>query len=288
MASRSFVSQPGDTPDNMPYPALVRGVPEFSADISKSQNWGALDIRNTGTLDAWLEYGWGGREIRLGLGGPSWPLSDFRFVSLRAAKLGMTAPNKNTLQLFFHDAGTDIDAPIQTSLLENGDPVPLCYGTCFNLEPAFLGEDINGAHYQAHDGAVDSITVRSGGLSVSGVSLDLENGKLTIDPPPTGRVTCDVVNSGYSTAADIIEEIITGPLGLPAGRINSANFAAFNTAAPYGLGVYVKKRTNSRKLIRDIIRSFAYRVVFRMYLIDTKRKRLSVSVRIAASQFFPI
>jgi hypothetical protein len=254
-SNRGFVSKPGDSPSNIAYLAKIKGIPVLSADVSKPQNWGVLEISNTSDLDPFLDYGYGGREIRLGLGDPSWNLSDFRFISSRTTRQGISIKDKNSVQLYFHDAMEDLNVPVQTNLLADNNPIPLCYGECFNIEPAFINEDGSGAHYQVHGGAVTSITVRSGGLAAAGVTTDLPNGKFLINPAPTGRVTCDVVNNTYSKAADIVEEIITGRVGLASGRINSTSFSDFNTDVPYGLGVYIKQRANARKVIQDIMAS---------------------------------
>lgn len=253
MSNTGFVSAPADTPANTAYPSIISGVPEFSADRSGSQNWGTLDIRNSGAFDAWLQYGFGGQQILLGLGDPSWPRSDFRFVTLALSKQGIEAPDNNHLRFYFYDAGGEIDAPVQTNILTNGDPIPLCYGTVFNCEPAYLGEDASGALYQVHDGAIDSITVRSGGLAATGVTATLSAGTFWINPAPTGRVTCDVVNtSTASTLADVVGEIITGQMGLT-GRLDTASFSAFDAAMPYPVGLYIKERANAREVINALL-----------------------------------
>lgn len=252
MATRAYVSHPGDTISNQDYPAIIKSVPVFSGRRGSGLNWGSIDIVNNGDLDVWLEYAFDNRSVTIALGDPSWSRDDFRELELKTTKQGLIAPDKSTLRLFFYDASGDLDKPVQSSLLDDGKPIPLCYGDCFNITPAFLGEDASGAHYQVHDGSVDSITVRSGGASVAGVTTDVTNGKFSINPAPTSGITCDVVNSTYSTAAEIIEEIITGPLGISAARINSTSFAAFRE---YGLGVYVKDRVNAAQLIDGIAAS---------------------------------
>ncbi len=253
LGTRSFKSLPTDTPANTAYMPLIRNVPEFSADMSGALNVGSLDIKNNGELDAFVGLSFGNRPIKLGLGDPSWARDDFIWANFRTAQEGVTCPDPNTLRLFFHDQMKVLDAPIQTSLLPDGKPIPLCYGTVFNVSPAFLGEDIDGAHYQVNDGSVDGITVRSGGLSVGGLSLDLPNGQFTIDPAPTGKVTCDVVNT---TAGDLVGEIVEAVLlqmGVLSGSMDSSSFSAFNTAIPYSAGIYIDKRTNARQAIKTLL-----------------------------------
>lgn len=252
IASRSYISKPIDTVPNAAYLGIIKAVPSFSADASGRLNIGNLDIRNNGEYDDWLDWNWGNRTVRIGLGDPSWSLDDFIFTTLQTTKQGMTAPNLDTLRLFFSDTLELLNNPVQTNLLPNNNPKPLAFGTVFNATPAFLEATGGASYYQVNDGAIHALTVRGGGLSVAGVTNDLANGKFSINPSPSSKITCDITQkSTTQTIVDLVEQVITR-LGESA-RIDAANFAAYKLLYPYESGYYVSTRTNALKLIQDAL-----------------------------------
>jgi len=67
--------------------------------------------------------------------------------------------------------------------------------------------------------------VKSGGLFLAGVTLDLPNGKFSVDPPPTGEVTADVVFSVENSVPSIIAALL-----YRAGvAFDGVNFSAWHT-----------------------------------------------------------
>lgn len=271
LSSRDYTSEPTDTPPNQTYESLIvqGGAPEFKATLSElfvgqsQSSYGDLEIQNpNGTLDFWLTDAWSGRAATLYLGDPSWARSDFRPIMAGTVD-DISARGRDRLVLALNDKSRLFNVPVQTNLIAGttanlDQPIPLCFGQCFNVEPVLT---IAASHtYQVHDGEINGISqVRDNGVSVS-FTPSLATGTFTLTSAPVGRVTADVTGAKpagvYLTkCADIVQWLALNKSLLTAAGINSSNVAAFNILCPQTLGLYIRERRNLIDVVDDLVTS---------------------------------
>lgn len=267
LSNLAYISAPADTPANTAYDDLLAEIPEFRRGATEvlsgtvTQAVGQLDIINeSGDRDDWLDRGWNGRALSIYMGDPTWPKSDFREI-LVGISAGITAPARNRLRLALRDKEVLLDAPVQITLLtagpNAGEPVPLCCGQCFNVEPVqTVAATLT---YQVHDGPVNAITaVRDNGVAVA-YTPTLAAGTFVLTAAPVGRITCDVQGAKpggvyHTKAADIINYLVTRSV-LAAGDLDASSFTAMNTTCPQTLGIYIRSRRNMREVLAEITRT---------------------------------
>jgi len=266
-SNRVFISGPIDSPAHAAYDDIVMGAPRFAAQLSELftgqslPTWGDIEVTNEGGVrDSWLGDAWDGRAVRLYLGDPAWPKSDFRRV-LDGTIGDIVAPARNRLALQLRDKTWVLNVPIQTALIggataNKDQPKPLCFGQCFNVEPLLI---VAATHqYQVHDGAIEAISeVRDNGVSVA-YTADAASGTFTLNAAPTGRITADVKGAKpggvYLTrCAEIINYIVTTRTTLTGDDVDGANFSAFDTACPQTLGLYLRDRENLIAALDELV-----------------------------------
>lgn len=269
-ATTAFVSTPTDTPANTSYDDIIREVPYFSARIPEvfggrsEAGWGDIVIINeSGVRDAWLNDAWDGRALKMYLGDPTWPKSDFRVI-LTGVSADLVAHDRNRLALRIRDKSWALNVPLQKTLVGGttaykDKPKPVCYGEVFNVEPPLIDAGLH--KYQVHDGAVNAISdVRESGLTVAGYTADIATGTFTIPAAAAGRITADVQGAKpggtYLTkAADIIKDIVTTRTALTAADVDTTNFTAFNTTAPQKIGFFAQDFQSVAAALDEIITS---------------------------------
>lgn len=159
-----------------------------------------------------------------------------------------------------------------------GSRKPLCYGLRENCTPAL----VNTAKliYQVHDGSIDVMD----GVHDQGIALadegDLANlaaleaatvsaghfktclalGLFRLGSLPAGRITASVFGdnsgSGYvSSAAEIVERLLTDRCGIDPADIDSASFSALASAAGYECGVYFRGDLTRQAAIDAVLAS---------------------------------
>lgn len=270
MGNDSYISRPIDSPANTLYEDIVRGVPSFTTRMSEqfsgqsSPSWGDVDITNeNGVRDSWLTWAWDGRAIRVYLGDATWSRDEFRLI-LSGTVASIYAKDAKTISLKIRDKQWNLNVPVQTTLIGGttanaGNPKPLCYGECFNIEPVLITAATH--EYQIHDGQIeDVVQVYDNGVAVAGFTEDLTNGKFTLNSAPVGRITADVKGAKPSgtykvKCADIMEHIILNHSTLVSGDLDSGSFTAFNTTCAQTLGLYVRERTNMIEVLDALILS---------------------------------
>jgi hypothetical protein len=269
LSNFSFITRPIDTPANTPYADAILEIPGFEAKLSEAftgrsmPSWGDLIFYNpNGMFDSWLDDGWDGRAITLSLGAPTWNRPDFRPL-LTGVVADIDAPARDMLALKLRDKTHLFDIPVQTNLIggttaSKDNPIPLCFGQCFNVEPVLT---IAASHtYQVHDGAIEAITaVRDNGDAVA-YTADIATGTFTLNAAPVGRITADVKGAKPSGSylvkcADIVQHLALNRAGLAAADIDSAAITALNASCAQTLGLYIKDRRNLIDVIDDLITS---------------------------------
>lgn len=278
LSNRPFVTSSSDTPANKSYdPCLVGGVSfseSLSLDNSVSIGYGDLEVDNTdGSKDAWLDYVWTNRTVKIYIGDPTWSKSDYTLIFTGLVS-DISSRNRTSLNLILVDKLQKLNNPISEVLLTSTDLasdtlIPVVFGECFNVTPLSVDSAI--LKYQVHTGPVEQIIeVRDNGAPVS-FTADTATGTFVLNQSPYGQITCSVQGaktSGvyYNTIPEIIKTIVKN-YGPPASRLTDAdidltNFASFNSSYSYPVGVYCTSRENMLEVCNQLAASIGAQVVF--------------------------
>ena len=260
LSSANYTTGAGDTPVNMSYLAVIGGgvtiTEKLSIDGSASLSFGDIEIDNTGgAMDSWLGDVWVNRAVNVYCGDVRWPRSDFRLV-FSGTLAGIGSRTRNTLNLDLRDKLQRLNTPLSENKLggatDNKDRLrPLCFGECHNIEPLLVNPAT--LEYQVHDGAIEAIIeVRDNGVPIS-YTASVSTGTFALLAQPAGIITCSVQGDKLggiyrNTVGALVQRIVMG-YGKAADRFDSgdldaANLAAFESANPQPVGLYIADRTN--------------------------------------------
>lgn len=253
-ATHPYRTGASDEPSWYPYPDTILRLPEFDRDMSEVFSGasrvaiGEMELYLDEQLQELVETAvFSGYEVRIYVGDASWPKSRFGQILVGQVEQ-LDVISYDTAKLSFKDRATIFSKPIQPRTIQVGpnigNPVPLCFGQCFNISPVLL--DPVTKRYRVHDGAVDDIVaVRENGQPIP-FTKNNAGGTFTLQNNAQGRVTADVrgavVNGLYLTNANhFIDHIVK----------NIANQAApIGALLPdYALGIFI----NSESTISDIL-----------------------------------
>jgi len=187
LSNRPFVTAASDTPSSISYdPCLVGGVSfseTLSLDSSISLGYGDLELDNTGgAKDAWINYIWVNKPVKIYIGDPRWTRADFRLV-FSGLISDISSRSRESLNLILVDKLQRLNNPISETVLSSAalgsdTLIPVVFGECFNVSPLVVSSAT--LTYQVHTGAIeDIIEVRDNGAPVS-FTKDLANGKFTL------------------------------------------------------------------------------------------------------------
>jgi hypothetical protein len=264
------------------YNACVVGGLNFTeslnADGAISVNFGSLNLTNVyGVNDQFLNYVWSRRPIKIYLGDPSWPKTDFVLIfDGLVQQLTTNSENELSLLLFdklqrLNDALTEKtlsdSADTYTEKTKSGLPnkvlLPLLFGECFNIQPLFVDNGTTptpdtGYIYMVNDGPIEGIIeARDTGVPIT-VDVDLSKGLITLRNNPAGTITCSVQGNntgGYSnTIPGIITKIVKN-YGNSNNRFTDSeiDFTSFsNTSA---VGIYCSDRLNTLEVCNALAKS---------------------------------
>lgn len=270
IASRPYLTGPLEVPANTEYLPLATGGLAFTEQVSLTGeaglSGGDIELDNAdGALDGWLADVWRNRPIKVWSGDLRWPRADFRLVfDGIIADVGST--DRNAINLALRDKLQRLDTPITEAKLggvsTNKDvtlPIPL--GECHNVAPLLT----NPATLEyGFLGAVESIfEVRTNGKPVP-ITVDNATGrfKLTINPLAnvvTASVQGDNAGGYAPRIAPLVQRIATGygkaDDRFTATDLDLANLAAFDSAHPQLVGLYVADRTNQAQAIQQLAAS---------------------------------
>jgi hypothetical protein len=148
--SNFFLSNVAYFGDNQNYNAAITGGLSFSESLNvdgqASISFGSLEIVNTnGIHDAYLTYVWSKRPIKVYLGDPSWPKSDFVLI-FDGLIQEITAPGENALSFTLFDKLQRLNDPISERTLADTNysqntlknVLPLLFGEAFNIQPLLV------------------------------------------------------------------------------------------------------------------------------------------------------
>lgn len=271
--SNFFLSSSAYYGDSTMYDACISGGLQFSESLSVSGapnlSFGSLDIVNTGGInDSFLGYVWNKRPIKLYLGDPKWPKSDFILI-FDGLIQEITAPSESTLSFSLFDKLQKLNDPItertlaSTSYSQNtlDTILPLVFGECFNIQPLLVDNGSTGNTgqvYMAHNGAINGIIeVRDNGIPIT-VTEHLSSGTFDLLTQPYGTITCSIQGASspsYSnTVAGIITTLVTGA-GTAANRFSQSeiSFSDFTNTSP--VGIYCNDRKNILEACSELAKS---------------------------------
>jgi hypothetical protein len=257
--------------DGIVYDACITGGLSFSESLnaggSPSLGFGSLEIVNIyGINDRYLNYVWNKRPIKIYLGDPSWPKSDFVLI-FDGLIQELTAPNENSLSFSLFDKLQRLNDPVSEKTLKStlysqntqDTILPLLFGECFNVTPLLVDNGSTqqgGQIYMVHDGAINGIVeVRDNGVPIQ-VEADLPTGTFELLSAPFGTITCSAQGSTpyTNTVAGIITKIITG-YGTQENRFNlqELDFSDFSNAS--AVGVYCNQTRNILEVCSELAKS---------------------------------
>lgn len=259
LSTRAYVTGAADTPANTVYlPILANGV-TFTEQISLTAqaglSTGDIEINNQdGSRDGWLSDIWVGRHVQAFIGDPRWARSDFRII-FDGVIDDIDSKSRDKLGLKLRDKLQRLNTSISTTLLGGTTPnqgalIPLAFGEVHNITPLLTNPAT--LEYQVHGGAIEGvIEVRDNGMPVT-ATVTASTGKFTLAAAPAGAITVSVQGDKpatyYNTISTLVQRIVTG-FGTTAnqfvsGDLDATNLAAFDTANPQPVGVYVGNSEN--------------------------------------------
>jgi hypothetical protein len=257
--------------DGVLYDACITGGLSFSESLNAGGNpslgFGSLELVNVGGInDVYLTYVWNKRPIKIYLGDPSWPKSDFVLI-FDGLIQELTAPSESSLSFSLFDKLQRLNDPVSEKTLKSTQYsqktqdtiLPLLFGECFNITPLLVDNgstELGGQIYMLHDGAVSGIIeVRDSGIPVQ-VEANLATGTFELFRDPVGTITCSAQGSTpyTNTVAGIISKLVTG-YGTQENRFSSqeVDFTDFtNTSA---VGLYCNETKNILEVCSELAKS---------------------------------
>lgn len=252
-ATHPFRTAGTDAPAWYPYPDTVLTLPDFDRDMSEVFTGasrvavGEAELYLDEQLQELVETAvFSGQQVRMYVGDAAWPLADFGQILVGQIDQ-VDAVSFDTAKLTFKDRAAIFNQPMQVNTIATGpnagNPVPLCFGECFNVSPVLI--DPITKLYRVHSGAVQSITgVRENGQPIP-FTANNSAGTFALTNNAQGRVTADVqgavIDGDFLTTADqLINHIVTtAGIATPVGDL----------LPDYTLGLYI----NSDATIADVL-----------------------------------
>lgn len=270
LSNRTFTSSTTDTPQSQFYDPCISGGVSFSESISLdggiSISYGDIEVSNyDGSKDAWLNYVWVNKSIKVYIGDPRWNRADFYQV-FDGLVADISSRDRASLNLILVDKLQRLNNPISEETITNANSgeivIPVLFGECFNTTP--IAADAANLVYQVHTGQInDVLEVRDNGVPVL-FTKSLATGKFTLTRSPFGQITCTAQGSApggvyTSKIAGTIKNIVKnyGPstTRFVDSEIDLTNFSNFDTANPQPVGVYCQARENMLEVCNNLAKS---------------------------------
>lgn len=281
---KGFVTAPSDAPSNTVFeprvkqPALVR-LDMFAPGRTTGVNrvgFGELVLNNAdGGLDAFLNYGFDGRDIRVYVGdeGAAYPSG---FTLVMRGTMEQPEVTNTEVRIKVRDRQFLADIAIQTTRyagsnsLPNGvegttadivgQTKPKLYGAVQNVRP--IRVNTTRQIFQFNDGLADVTAVYDSAVGTLTRGADYTSqanmeaaapsagqyrvwpagGMFRLGSAPTGDITCDPFEGATAadrTAAQVAYRMLTGPGGISSGEISASDITALDAANPSEVGIYV-------------------------------------------------
>jgi hypothetical protein len=229
-STHGTISEPGDTPPNQYFDARLKRAYQFERSMfeanpirlsgSSVPGFGSITLINTdGALDDLPDYGWGGRRVRVWLGGKDFALSEFGLVFDGVAEDCLHGDNEITVTL--RDRKSQLDREIQPSVfagsggVEGGADVanrrkPIPFGICRNVPLLYLGVNDGKHTFWVGSNIIGVTAVRDLGIALTFTAgtpgsaqwtVDLDTGILTLGGSFIGPICADIIGTRYLSVA---------------------------------------------------------------------------------------
>lgn len=245
LSSHGFISEPADTPANTYYAPRIMAALTFERSLYSSGRLSGRSVPGAGTLiianadgelDHLAELAWGGRRVRVYLGGADFALAEYGLIYDGTAQGLSWGDAEITVNL--RDLTYVLDREIQsakyagTGGVEGGTDLkarrkPDAWGICRNVEPIYLGPDSGQHRFAVASGPIVGVLGvydRGAALAYDPTptagewSVDLATGVITLGGAYNGPVTCDVIGRRYLAVTSATSASIgTGPQTLSIG-----------------------------------------------------------------------
>jgi len=280
LSNRAYGTTNTDTPANTQYSAIVTGGVTFSESMDlegrATIGYGDIELDNsTGILDNWLNWSWANKPVRVYIGDSGWSKADF-YQIFSGFVADIDSKNRTSVNLILADRLQYLNVPVTETLLSTvsgnnlsaqaqQNPVPLCFGECFNVTPTVI--HTSNLIYQVHSGQIeDIIEVRDNGAVVS-VTKDLATGRFTLLTNPVGAITCSVQGAKWGTPTPVysnklgaLVKLLLESYGrqLASTELDAASFSNFDQAGATteaSIGVFLNQRENLLDLCQRLLSS---------------------------------
>lgn len=232
--SSFFLSNVAYFGDNQNYNAAITGGLSFSESLNvdgqASLSYGSLEFANTGGIhDAYLTYVWNKRPIKVYLGDPSWPKTDFVLI-FDGLIQEITAPNENALSFTLFDKLQRLNDPISERTLADTNysqntlknVLPLLFGEAFNIQPLLV--DKGGA-----SGIAGVVTSSATTTTITGIpsTTSMLPGQVLVKVSGTGN---------FGTTPTIVTVNSATQITITSASANTAGSITFNVGGVSGAG----------------------------------------------------
>lgn len=269
-----YVTLPSDTPANTPYMGVVSEGFAFGESLSLDGNPSisvgdiALDNQD-GLLDDWLNDVWVNRAIRVYIGDVTWSRADFQLV-FSGLVAELTASSTSKLNIVLRSALDRLNSPVSEATLGGDTPnkdrlIPITLGECHNVTPLLVSEATE--EYQVHDSQPERIIeVRADGVPRN-ITQIAGTGRFRLTAKPVGTITASVqgdlpyTHTAAGCVLKLAKEYGTPEMRFTDAEIDAAQIAAFDTAHPQPVGVYLQDRANVLQTAQELAASVGAQVV---------------------------
>lgn len=256
-STHPFVSSLSDSPAHMPFDDLVIDSPTFSRKMngvngSSTPSRSEVSLVKNTFSNALLSGNVFNGNVDFFIGDDEWDFSSFVHISSHVAE--RVTSNQDELKLETRDVSLQLDKAIPNALystgIAQGQSMPICFGTCLNIEPVLENESTH--VYRVNFTKIHDITqVRDNGISVA-FTKNNNNGTFTLNQPPVGRITADVKGYKSTTFAQTPSDIITALFA----EFDTNNITPNTLSLPaYAIGIYRKTETTLREVLDTICTS---------------------------------
>jgi hypothetical protein len=241
-----------------PYLAIIAKDLEISQSISidSAPRLSAADVHihnPSGEFDSWRNDVWANQSALAYVGDVRWAESDFRLQAVCTIADIKEAGDRKLIAFEFRDAMQRLNTPVSEAKMANGVLYPVVLGEVANLTPKY--DSVSGKWYYHYGAAEGLIEPRTDGKKRSiDVTDDAANGRLTFNAAVgPGAVTCSVQGDKtggiYRNTISTLVQLLATSYGkastrMTTGDIDTANFAAFESANPQPVGLAILDRTN--------------------------------------------
>lgn len=238
VANFPFISLPSDAAPNRIYDDLLREAIDIDTRIDGLVGFGELTLIDDGELLSWSNDAWRGHGIRIYLGGPDWPLDDYRLHAI-GVNGGIISASRGELTLKMVDQSAILDEIIDTGdLPADAGPVPLALGSIFNA-PAYL---LTASPYafKASFLPVTALTPKDNGNPVTHTD-NLANGSFELASGIVGTLTVDIEEQ-HNTPT-LIAQWVADQYGITVAEIDMP---------AYTVGLHYSGEVSGRKILDDL------------------------------------